>query len=80
MLTCQRWGCKTMEGARHGGGGAGGGSGGSDRRRQEMERAQCQKDVTETGESQDGEEYARKAAEVKEARWWWWWKAWGRGG
>lgn len=75
MLTCQRWGCKTMAGARHGEGG-GGGSGGSDRRRQEMERAQCQKDVTETGEAQDGEKYTRKAAEVKEARWWWW-RAWG---
>lgn len=28
-------------------------------------RAQCQKDVTESGEAQDGEEYLRMAAEVK---------------
>lgn len=41
------------------------GNGGSDRRRQKMNRAQCQKDVTETGEAQDGEEYLRMAAEVK---------------
>lgn len=30
-----------------------------------MKRAQCQKDATETGEAQDGEEYLWMAAEVK---------------
>lgn len=32
---------------------------------EKMNRAQCQKDVTESGEAQDGEEYLRMAAEVK---------------
>lgn len=42
---------------------------------EKMSRAQCQKDVTESGEAQDGEEYLRMAAEVKgwgggwEGRW-----------
>lgn len=37
-----------------------------------MNRAQCQKDATETGEAQDGVEYLWMAAEVKggrEERW-----------
>lgn len=56
MLTCQHW-LRERDMGR--------GNRGSDRRWQKMNRSQWQKDSTETGEAQDGEEYWRTAAEVK---------------